>query len=208
MKYLILVGIMLNVLGGILCVADFISPHNITVNELVPVTRTVQVPYQEIENRGERLERAENYWIGEYAYSGYNLEAGKTVTISWQADNTVIVYLMTESQFNIFQSIRLAQNLKSGSGMSGQFSYPITFTSRYYVVIYNPNCLITKVKIIFYQSEITWQETVTKIKNEVQYNTEYVSKQVNSNIYLYSGLALIGLGTTLCLVFGREGKVK
>lgn len=166
----------------------------ITIKEAVQVPYIEQVPYQETENRESIIERAENYMIGEYSYSGYNLESGKTIVISWQADNNVIVYLMTESQYNNFVSTRLAQSLRRQSGMSGSFSYSIGFNGKYYVVIYNPNCLFTQVRIVFYQSKLTWQETVTKIRNETHYRTEYIPKEVNSNLYLYSGLAIIGVG--------------
>jgi hypothetical protein len=101
---------------------------------------------------------------------------------------------MTESQYNTFLSIRLAQNLRSQSGMSGTFSYPIQYSGKYYVVIYNPNWFITRVRIAYYQSKLLWQENVTK------YRVEYISKQVEDNLYLYSGLSVIGVALIILIV--------
>ena len=176
------------ILGAGLCIAHFVSPHKIIVKE------PIQVSYQDTENKETLLERAENYMIGEYSYSSYNLESGKTIVISWQADSYVIVYFMTESQYNTFVSTRLAQNLRSQSGMSGSFSYPIGFSGRYYVVIYNPNWFVTRVRVILYQSKLTWQETVTK------YRTEYVPKEIVDNLYLYLGFCMIGAASVVLLV--------
>ncbi|MEM3873191.1 MAG: hypothetical protein QXE05_11590 [Nitrososphaeria archaeon] len=163
-------------------------PTTVTITETYKVVTTSTYPVQEVVNR--RLERVGDYWIGEYSYSGYNLEAGKTIEISWQADNFVIVYFMTESQYNMFVSTRLAQNLISKSGYSGSFSYQIPYNGKFYVVIYNPYYFFIKVKIIFYQSEVSGQETVwktrtlttteyktvTKIENREEVKTEYLTK--------------------------------
>jgi hypothetical protein len=186
--YVQTISILLVIAGFGLCFLDFLFPHKVTVQE------AVQVPYEATENRQMLLERAEDYMIGEYSYSGYNLEPGKTIEVSWQADNYVIVYLMTESQYNTFLSIRLAQNLRSQSGMSGTFSYPIQYSGKYYVVIYNPNWFITRVRIAYYQSKLLWQENVTK------YRVEYISKQVEDNLYLYSGLSVIGVALIILIV--------
>jgi hypothetical protein len=184
----LLVGVLLIIIGMGFCLMNFVFPYKIVRQE------AVQVPYQAMETRTTLLERAEDYKIGEYSYSGYNLEAGKNIIISWQADYTVIVYLMTESQYNVFLSTRYAANLKSETGMSGSFSYPITFNGRYYVVIYNPSWILIRVRIVFYEAKITWQESVTR------YRTEYVSREVNSNLYLYFGLVFIGIGLTIPVI--------
>jgi hypothetical protein len=195
--YVLLLSVILIICGSGLIMANFVFPRMITVQEVVQVPYTEQVPYQTTENRETLLERAENYMIGEYSYSGYNLESSKTIVVSWQADNNVIVYLMTESQYNNFVSTRLAQNLKSQSGMSGSFSHSITFNGKYYIVVYNPNWFSTQVKIVFYESKVTWQETVTKWANETHYRTEYIQKEVNDNLYLYSGLIVAGFGVAI-----------
>ena len=180
--------IVLIIVGFGLCILDFLFPHRVTVQE------AIQVPYMATEDRQVLLERAEDYTIGEYSYSSYNLESGKTIEISWQADNYVIVYLMTESQYNTFRSIRLAQNLKSKGGISGTFSHTLPYSGKYYVVIYNPNWFVTRVRIVYYQSKLLWQETVTK------YRIEYVSKQVEDDLYLHSGLSVIGVALIILIV--------
>ena len=208
MKQLSVISVLLIILGLGLCLVNFVFPYMITVQEAVQVPYTVQVPYQETENKESIVERAENYMISEYSYSGYNLESGKTIVVSWQADNNVIVYLMTESQYNNFVSTRLAQSLRSQSGTSGSFSYSIGFNGKYYIVIYNPNYFSTQVRIIFYQSKLTWQENVMKIRNETHYRTEYIPKEVNSNLYLYPGLVIIGIGVVIPILESRKGKLK
>ncbi|MEM3451351.1 MAG: hypothetical protein QXL52_05505 [Nitrososphaerales archaeon] len=191
-----MISALLIVLGSGLCLANFVFPYMVTVQE------AVQVPYQDVENRETLLERAENYMISEYSYSGYILESGKTIIVSWQADNNVIVYLMTQSQYNNFVSTRLAQNLKSQYGASGSFSYPIQFNGVYYVVIYNPYWFFTQVRIVFYESKVTWQETVTL------YRTEYIPKEVKTDLYLYSGLVIIGIGVFAPMLERRKGEAK
>jgi hypothetical protein len=71
--YVQTISILLVIAGFGLCFLDFLFPHKVTVQE------AVQVPYEATENRQMLLERAEDYMIGEYSYSGYNLEPGKTI---------------------------------------------------------------------------------------------------------------------------------
>ncbi|MEM2514566.1 MAG: hypothetical protein QXU81_09695 [Candidatus Bathyarchaeia archaeon] len=191
MKYLV-ISTMLIIIGASLCVINFIAPYVIVIYE------AVQVPYQVTENRTSLLEHAEDYSIGEYSYSGYNLEAGKSIIISWQADYSVIVYLMTESQYNVFLATRYAGNLKSDIGMSGSFSYPISFNGKYYVVIYNPNWILIRVRIVFYEAKLSWQETVTR------YRIENVPREVRTNAYLYSGLIVMAIGIVMLPIIKKR----
>jgi hypothetical protein len=189
MKTFILIGILLVFAGMGLVALNQIFPHTFIVQESVPVTY----------NRETVLERANDYRISGSSYSGYDIVAGKNIVVSWQADNTVSVYLMTESQFNIYKPIGIpGSSLKSQSGMSGSLFYPISFDGKYYIVIYNPNWLLTQVRIVSYEAKLTWQETVT----------QNISKEVNDNLYLYIGLpfAIIGIAFLITGFFTKYAK--
>jgi len=180
MRIFVSMGIFLVLVGIGLVVLNQIFPHSVIVQELAQTTR----------NKETVLEHANDYRISGSSYSGYDLEAGKTIVVSWQADNTVIVHLMTESQFNIYKPLGIpGQSLKSRSGMSGSFSYPLSYYGKYYVVIYNPNWLLTQVRIVYYESKLTWQETVAQT----------ISKEVNDNLYLYIGLPIAITGVALLI---------
>ena len=57
------------------------------------------------------------------------------------------------------------------------------------------------VKLYQAQSILTWREThVTGYTNETQYRTELVPKEANSNLYLYFGSCVIGVGVVLMIV--------
>jgi hypothetical protein len=183
------VSFLLVFMGIGLVVLNTIFPHTVTVQETALVPRTRETP----------LERANDYRVSGSSYSGYDLEIGKTIMVSWQADNTVIVYLMTESQFNIFKPLGIpTQSLKSQSGMSGSFTYSPPYSGRYYVVIYNPNWLLTQVRIVYYEAKLTWQEI----------ETVTTTNEVNDNLYLYGGLPILIIGIVLLIVKFPKQKVE
>jgi hypothetical protein len=202
MKQLLVISVLLIVLGSCLCVMNFIFPYMITVQEAVQTPYTVQVPYQATENREQTLHTESNVIIygGSYVTlppEGVYLEPGKTLKLSWSADGNLHAYILTETQFQDFKDDGVASNYEAYLyAREGTISAHIQHSDRYYTIVSRPP-LTSSVKLYQAQAVLTWQETVTKYRNETQYQTEYVSKEVNSNLYLYSGLVIIGIGVAI-----------
>ncbi len=75
---------------------------------------------------------------GKYAYipSGY-IEAGRTVSLTWSADQKMEVYIFTENQFNNFrQNFNIASAwIAHGSGNDGTIKGYVQNSDKYYAVL-------------------------------------------------------------------------
>jgi len=190
------------VVGAGLCLLNFVFPYTVTVQEAIQVPYTVPVPYQITENKQEILHSVSGIIPGGYYFAlppnGIYLSSGKTLKLSWSADGYLYAYILTETQFQDFKFDGIASNYKAkGYGREGTISVYIRHDDRYYAVVSNSLILGPSVKLYGAEAMLVWQETVTKYRDEIRYRTEYVYKEINSNLYLYSGIALIGIGMVL-----------
>lgn len=202
--------ILLIVLGLGLCLVHFICPHTITVQEVRQVPYTEQVPYQETVTR-EQILHTESYVVipGQYYVAlppnGTYINAGKNLTLSWWASDNITALILEIGMFKHFEAIPLypPPELEAiGSGRAGSISAAIKINNVYYSVL--ANFSPTPLTLVGSEAKITWQETVTKFRNETRYRTEYIPKEVNSNLYLYSGLAIIGIGVAYAIWKGKS----
>jgi hypothetical protein len=97
---------------------------------------------------------------GSYAYfplNGAYVEAGRTLSLSWQADGNLECFILTENQYNNFKSNLgiVSARMAYGSGMNGAISAYIQNSDRYYAVIRNTFTLGPSVKL--YQAVLTEQ---------------------------------------------------
>jgi len=212
LKKLLVISVLLVILGSGLCLVNFVFPYMITVQEAVQVPYIEQVPYQETENREQILHTESGIISGGYYFTlppdGVYISSGKTLKLSWSADGDLRAYILTETQFQDFQDDGIASNYEAYAyAREGTISAHIRHNDRYYTTISRP---LFSLSVKLYQAKaiLTWQETVTKIRNETRYRTEYIPKEVNSNLYLYSGLVIIGIGVVIPILERQKGKVK
>jgi predicted nucleic acid-binding Zn ribbon protein len=87
-------------------------------------------------------------------YNSYVIQAGKTVSLSWSADGSVSVYILTENQYDYFSfwGYHLSPAAYK-SGSSGTIVYNVANTDTYYLVIKNPS-LFQNVKV--YSATASW----------------------------------------------------
>jgi len=186
----------------------------ITAQEVVQVPYTIQVPYQTTENREQTIATSgEEILSGGHHVplpsNGISIDSGKTFQLSWSADGNLDAYIFTQTQFNYWKQWGIPSNYEAYShGKNGLISANIQHSDKYYAVVSNTPILGPSVKLYQAQAILKWQETVTKYRNETQYQTEYVSKEVNSNLYLYSGLVIFGIGVVIPILERQKGKVK
>ena len=152
-----------------------------------------QESYQEEVTQTQLLDHRENYQIqsGHYAYSKFDLEAGKKLVMTWQVDNTVSTYITTPSQFSSasllgFPTSSLAREV---AVQSGTLSYQISSSGTYYVII---RPYISDVNVAAYKSELQWQETVTKYRTVTDYKTEVVYNTSSQGISLGFNVIILG----------------
>jgi hypothetical protein len=165
----------------------------------IQVPHQVQVPYQATETQTQALDHKENYQIqtGHFAYSDFTLEAGKKLVVTWQTDNTVSVYVVTPSQFDMVKLLGSPTSSLERQTMtpSGSLSYQISSAGTYYVVI---SPFLNDVNVVSYKSELQWQEQVTKYRTETQYRTETIYTSSTFGINL--GISLSVLGSILTVL--------
>ncbi len=156
----------------------------------------VQVPYEATETKTQNLDHRESYQIqsGHLAYSNFDLEAGKSLVVTWQVDNTVSVYITTPSQFDSAKLLGIPTSSLSREQMtgSGTLSYQIPSAGTYYVII---SPYMSDVNVASYKSDLQWQEQVTKYRSETryQYETIYTSSTFGINL----GVSILVLGCIL-----------
>ncbi len=159
----------------------------------------VQVPYQETITQIQNLDHRENYQIqsGHLAYSHFDLEAGKSLVVTWQVDNTVSVYITTPSQFNSAKLLGIPTSSLTRSQMtgSGTLSYQIPSAGTYYVII---SPFMNDVNVASYKSDLQWQEQVTKERTETRYRTETIYTSSTFGINL--GISVLVLGSILTTI--------
>jgi hypothetical protein len=156
----------------------------------------VQVPYQATETQTQNLDHKENYQIqsGHLAYSHFDLEAGKSLVVTWQVDNTVSVYVTTPSQFDSAKLLGIPTSSLTRDQMtgSGTLSYQIPSAGTYYVII---SPFMSDVNVASYRSDLQWQEQVTKERTETRYRTETIYTSSTFGINL--GISVLVLGSLL-----------
>ncbi|MEM3356268.1 MAG: hypothetical protein QW166_00400 [Candidatus Bathyarchaeia archaeon] len=212
MKQLLVISVLLIILGLGLCLVNFVFPYMITIKEAVQVPYIEQIPYQETENREQTLHTESGIISGGYYFTlppdGVYISSGKTFKLSWSADGDLCAYILTETQFRDFQYDGIASNYEAYMyAREGTISAYIRHNDRYYATVSRP-LFSSSVKLYQAQATLIWQETVTKTRNETRYRTEYIPKEVNSSLYLYSGLAIIGVGVvTACTLWKKKNKV-
>ena len=184
-------------IGSGLILTHFISPHATAI--LVP--RTVQVPHQVSVQKEQTLYTESNKIIPSGYYitfppDGIFVESGKLIKLSWSADGNSYVYILTETQFEDFKWDGIASNWEAFSyGKEGTISANIQRNDKYYAVVSNSPLFGSPIKLYQAQAVLIWQETTTQYRNE----TEYVSKEVNDNLYFYSGILIFIIGLAVLI---------
>jgi hypothetical protein len=157
------------------------------------VTYQTQVPYQDTVNQTQTLDHRENYQIqaGQFAYSNFTADSGKTLVVTWQIDNPVAVYLITSSEFSTVKLLGFPISSLASEPLTygGSLSYQILSNGTYYVVI---RPALFNVYVTSYKAELQWQEQVTKYRNETDLRTEttYVSSSFGINLGI--GISVLG----------------
>ncbi|MEM3705703.1 MAG: hypothetical protein QXX59_07250 [Candidatus Bathyarchaeia archaeon] len=169
---------------------NFVSPHKIIVQE------PVQVPYTDMESRENAIGSVENRNLGggQFIYWSLNIESGKSVSVSWSADGCLYIFILTENQFQQFRLLGTTSWYTAFKYCnSGTLTKTIENTDTYYIAVSNP-WVLTTIKLYSAQSKLIWQEPVTR------YRTEYIPKEVTDQLYLYSGLSIIGIALGILVV--------
>lgn len=131
-------SIILIILGSGLCVANFVVPHKVTVQE------AVQVPYQDTENRENEIgsDGNKNLGGGTFTYWSLRIESGKSVSVSWGADGCLYVFVLTENQFQQFRLLGTTTWYTAFKYCnSGTLTKTIENTDTYYLAVSNPGFL-------------------------------------------------------------------
>jgi len=72
-------------------------------------------------------------------YSGpYYIESGKYLTVKWEADQLVNVYILNDVDWRLRLGIALTSWRTSQRGQSGQLWYPIEHSDNYYIIVMTP----------------------------------------------------------------------
>jgi hypothetical protein len=88
-----------------------------------------------------------------------SIEAGKTVSISWEADGNVNVFVLTETQYDYFTSWGATARYEAfRSARSGTLTYRVENTDTYHLIIQNPSYFET-IKVYSAEAKIFWHET-------------------------------------------------
>ncbi|MEM3697474.1 MAG: hypothetical protein QXQ94_08270 [Candidatus Bathyarchaeia archaeon] len=166
---------------------NFVSPHKIIIQE------PVQVPYTDMESRENAIGSVENRNLGggQFVYWSLSIESGKSVSVSWSADGCLYIFVLTENQFQQFKLLGTTSWYTAFKYCnSGTLTKTIENADTYYIAVSNP-WVLTTIKLYSAQAKLTWQEPVTK------YRTEYIPKEATDQLYLYSGLSIIGIALSV-----------
>lgn len=71
--------------------------------------------------------------------NGVNVQAGKTLSLSWSADGDLKCYICTANQYNNFKNSNgvSINYFQKGEGSQGSISYTVQNTDTYYAILYN-----------------------------------------------------------------------
>jgi len=197
-------GILLIIIVLLLCLMNFITPYTAVKQKVVQVPYTIQVPYTTTETREEVLYTLNDVYIsgGHYCAlppTGVYISPGKTLVLSWVADGDLKAYILTQTQFSDFKFDGIASNYEAYLyARQGTISAYIRYGDVYYTTL-SRLIFTSTVKVYEAQAKLRWEETVTKYRNEIEYRTENVDEEYNTNLYLYLGLSIIGVSVILQL---------
>lgn len=91
------------------------------------------------QNQVNLIEPNQQLASGSYKYKTATIQSGTTVTISWSADASVSIWILTETQYPDWTFMAWSSNyvaLKSGN--SGTLTCTIPHTDKYYLIIPRP----------------------------------------------------------------------
>jgi len=118
-------------------------------SKLVTIER---VKHEKILGTLKEYTLAGQYW---YYWSEY-IEAGKQLSISWEADGAVSVYILTETQYDYFKDWGFSERyIAYDQATRGTLSREIRNADTYYIVIKNPS-LFGTFKIYSAEAKVTW----------------------------------------------------
>jgi hypothetical protein len=196
MKQLFSLGVIFCALGFALLVGNSFLPQ-LVFREAVQVPYTERIPYQTTENMENVVGTvaSKNLDRGTFTYWSLNIASGKKVVISWNADGSLYIFVLTENQFQQFKLWGTTTWYTAFDyGNSGTLTKTVENTDVYYLAISNP-WIFTTIKVYSAQAKLTWQETVTRYREETRYRTEYIANKVNLSLYL--GFVITGVGLTV-----------
>ncbi len=83
---------------------------------------------------------AQTVQANHYVYQQASLTTGQSVSISYSADNTVDVYVLSSSQYSLYNGGTTSNDITGATGQSaGTLSFTVGFDDTYYVVVFNPH---------------------------------------------------------------------
>lgn len=134
----------------------------------VPCEKVVEYPVSEVITKTQTLFEGHNLYISTfgYRYSGpYYLEADQTITVTWDADSIVNVYIMNEVDWGkrFFGAPTSFRAFKSST--SGSLSYTLRYDEPVYVQVMTPT--LSSAKLYAWKETISWQEQVTVYEHRV-----------------------------------------
>lgn len=75
-----------------------------------------------------------------YVYQPEMLTAGQSVSVSWSASNTVDVYVLSSSQYSLYNGGTTSNDITGSTGESaGTVSFTAGLDDTYYLVVFNPH---------------------------------------------------------------------
>jgi hypothetical protein len=174
---------------------NFSSPHTVSVE------KTVQVPYQVTVPNEQQIASTKDYTLESNYYYYYHdilIDSGQTFKVNWVSDNSITAYIMSENQFDnwnssnsgfgLFNSISY---LATGQGNSGNITYDVKGTGSYVAMLSNSGGLLGSGSSAF-----IYQFTLSRISynQETQYNTETHTVVQSDNLYLEYGIVFLFAG--------------
>ena len=153
------------------------STKTITYTSITPYTTTKIVAKQRV------LFEGRNLYIStfSYRYSGpYHLKAGQTITVTWDADSVVNVYIMNEVDwckrfFGAPTSWRAF-----GTGRSGTISYTLRYDEPIYIQVMSPAWAAAK--LYTWKELLSWKEKTTETLHKTITLTKIVTEKQEKNI--------------------------
>jgi hypothetical protein len=175
-----------------------------TITETYPVTKVV--------DKIQTLFEGNNLYISTwgYRYSGpYYLKAGQTITVKWDADTTVNVYIMNDRDWaNRFLGAPISERAFK-YGTSGEVSYTLKYDEPIYVQVMSP--VWASAKLYAWKETVSWQEQVTIYETLTKQITNYETRtivQIVSSADLLGWPGLILILAILIIIFGSYIKPK
>ncbi|MFH8120345.1 MAG: hypothetical protein QXS37_06090 [Candidatus Aenigmatarchaeota archaeon] len=164
--------IVIAIIVGLFIIIIFLNIPIIPKTEIItyvnPVTTTV--------TRSKVLFEGKNLYISSwgYRYSGpYYLLAGQTITIIWDSDSIVNVYIMNEVDWNKrFFSAPVSWR-ESETGTRGQVSYSPRYDETIYIQVMSP--VWSSVKLYVWQEYLSWEENIVTYQTFTTSTKKYVS---------------------------------